>query len=78
MPFIGSAGIRMPQKKEERRAAALRSSFFCLLLSEKFTKSGLVKGAEVWYNTGISHPGKVAGERKCAVFCTKATEYCAK
>ena len=51
---------------------------FRLPLSEKFTKPGLVKGAEVWYNTGISHPGKVAGERKCAVCCTKATGYCAK
>ena len=65
-------------EKGRTQGCGLAFFLFRLPLSEKFTKPGLVKGAEVWYNTGISHPGKVAGERKYAVFCTKATEYCAK
>ena len=62
-------------EKGRTQGCGLAFFLFRLPLSEKFTKPGLVKGAEVWYNTGISHPGKAAGERKCAVSCTKATEY---
>lgn len=63
-------------EKGRTQGCGLAFFLFRLPLSEKFTKPGLVKGAEVWYNTDISHPGKAAGERKCAVSCAKATGYC--
>lgn len=40
MPLIGSAGIRIPQKKEERKGAPLRSSFFCGILIPALPMSG--------------------------------------
>lgn len=44
LPFIDSAGIRIPQKKEERRAAALRSSFFACRCQKSSQSRGWSKG----------------------------------
>ena len=44
LPFIDSAGIRIPQKKEERKAAALRSSFFACRCQKSSQSRGWSKG----------------------------------
>ena len=64
LPFIGSAGIRIAQKKEERKGVALRSSFFACRCQKSSQSRGWSKGARYGIIPASPSPGscRVGGD----------------